>query len=341
MTSARDPETSESESKEAHTPDAPPGMLGVVAALAYVLGQGIAPALPGAGVGFGPWIDGAHHLAAVFTQLAALLLCVYGSRRLALLRFGKNRRAISLLTGASFLCAGAATMVAASGGIPLSPGWLCALSLVSAGGSVVAAIVAGRTPTLRAPALIVQTTAVAGGLYSLGRYWGALSGADADLEGYILARGISTGAWLLELLAYVLVALWVAARGRRTAAFAAATVLLGATSAALSNIESKSEPIVLLQRIAQQFSIAPAPIAPELLQALSGLVPLVLCILVAVGKRPSSELRLVVVLALISRARLDTPLGALMHISAALWLITSYFQGPAGAPPSHSLRNLG
>lgn len=307
-------------------------LLGFLALSAYALGLGVAPALPGLAVGQGHWIERVRLSAAGLAQLSALGFCFVAARLLVELALTRPSTPLRTWLMASTGIVISAVAVATPGALGLANIWFAALVVASGSSALVAASYGLRSPDLRAPSLIVCTAAGAGLVHGAARYWAVASGIDADVVGYTGARFLATVAWVFELMATVLAFAWLVA-GRPGALLTSASALaVGACSAIAWNLGPQSAWLKLAQRAAGYLSLSPEPLIPPFLRAAETLIPLALCGLLLFARHRPGWVRLVVVLALVARTKLDSPLGALFELTAALLLLSAAPLGHGSRP---------
>jgi hypothetical protein len=287
---------------------------------ASVLARGVAPALPGLAVGIENAILWTLRLSAFVTLLAATGLVAsvarLGAGLIATARAPLLARIFVMpAVGASCLLLLFASFRALDPALSLTLGITAALMGGLAGWGAL------KTPRLRASALVVLLTAGAGLVHLIARKVALDASAAASISGFRFAQIASTAAALVDAGALLLSLFWLYKKtryGRLAVGLVFSIAGLCALATLHGSSPSASPLTVLVSRVLDGFSRAPAPLFPAALyHALDAGSLLAAAAALVLGK---GELGTVLAAALAARGALDIPLPALLMEVSALYL---------------------
>jgi hypothetical protein len=306
------------------TPWVSGGWLRAIAAAALVAvltGRSIAPALPGSATGIGPWISWSERAAAYFTQLFVFAGCLVAVwLQLATLRerrLGFTYRVITVP-----VVAGVVTLVMASCTAPLTPSWILGLGACAAGLAAVATPRSLAAVQTRAAGLILGLGAIAAILQVAARVV-AMHASDHALPAlFSVARAVTTGATILEVVSLTVAAAWVAV-ARRYASIVGLLCVVGLAvvlswGASRGGHYEASFWQVLTSRALAEMTRYPTPYLLPVLRHALEVSTLGLTTLVLLSRHRSHAVHAVVALVLLVRGATDIPVYALALTLAAL-----------------------
>ena len=299
-------------------------LLGVAAAL---LSRALAPALPGTAAGLDRWIGVSRALGAVasahFFVLGSMVLVWLAVASLAESRLPTVVRVVALPFSFTVIVIAVAAVVST-----IEPRWLLWLGASSGLVAVASAPRALAAGPSRAAGLVLLIAGLSAFVEILARAL-ALRAGERALAGWFWgAQVIATLAFALELVALLLVALWVGGRRPWATAVGAAVVAavaVATTAAGVRGLGVDAHPIeVFLARALGELTRHPRPLVPlTMLHALEvARYALVLAAILVPARAPTSAAALA--LALLAVGSTDVPACAVMLAIAAL-------VGPLGA----------
>lgn len=306
-------------------PPAPEPWLYALALMACLTKLGavlVAPGLPG--IASSTVIDRAQLASAVASYfLLASLVAVSVAATLRLSRVARVSMAArgAVAVGSGVVVATIAPAVAHR----LQPGAILVLLAATTLVVVVASVASMRAPHTRAVALVLSLLAATSLAKTVAFALALWSGSHASLRAWQIARGASTVAVALEIIAVLVAAAWLGTRSRVRGRFAANVALIGAFIVSWYGLTAASpaaSPVALVLKstlgaaAAQPPPFALEPVAIFLLPA---------SIFVALSALAQRD-RLVpafLALGLLSRGAFDVPLQALMATVASMWLLVT------------------
>ncbi len=302
--------------------------LTVVAAIfAVVFGRALGTALPGSRSGLDKILQANWLVGAFCTQLLAVLLVVVVGRLASALwvdgRFSVSHRIIMTLAAATVIV----LVIAASSDVLLGP-YTPEVSLVlGIAGTLVAmraASISLKPTDLRASGIVLLLVATASMAQVSARLLALQAGDAALLTQYNVARWLASLATLLDALALILTAVWLALlwTGGRYAVVATlvSSVFLGQLSLRGSR-PSAGLAEVLLSRSLAQLHREPSSFFPRLVQNTQELFAiLIVGVLLWQPRRVLPEQRLALAMVLLARSSPDIPLCCGLLVAGALGL---------------------
>ncbi len=313
----------------------------IVALVATVLGRAVAPALRGAAAGIEHWIRWADFGGAAFGQLLAFV----GTAATVSLLLGTLRSPRLGLAYRLFVVpasAGATTLVMMSAAYPLD---FQATVLMSAAAGMVPLVATGAAvarPETRALGLLLAGAGAAGVVWVAARVLALKASSDALPSLFVAARGVATGALVLDLLLAALAAGWILGARRGALAWGLGLVVvagLAAWSSAGASAYGTSLWRVILARSLAELSRGPAPLlVPEIVTFVDAL-SLALAAASTVARRP---LGAAAGLVMAARGGTDVPLSALCLVAASLATLAAGGRAPgprAGDSPTEARRS--
>jgi hypothetical protein len=311
----------ESSSLHAGLPSGAFRALAVVALLAIVIGRGIAPALPGAKAGIATWIMIGERLSALLSQM----LLVGGSLVLirllvVMLRDPRLPAAYRLLV----VPAGAAVLalVVSSATHTLNAEVTLGLALCSAVLAAAAAPLALRAPATRAVGLVLALAATAALLHVLARLVALRASEHALASVFLLARSISTAAFVIDAASLIAAAVWLIARHWIRGLIVVAVLLVVAAIVSFGALHGSryDAPLwqVLAGRALGEMVRHPTPLVLPVLRYLAEVSALLLAGAAALAPRRVPVIAAALSLTLLARSSTDVPLLALVMTVAAL-----------------------
>ncbi len=299
--------------------------LPVVAAIALVtvlLGRVGAPAVKRAGLVLGGNIDRVERLGNVATQFFAVIAAAAAVG--AILSAARSRQPIALRLAA--LTLGAFVLLPTAWALhePVRDSSMALVGAGAAGCALVGAVTAFRVPFARHAAAIVGLVSL-GGLVRLGAVFFALKALDkAGPVFATLARGTSTVALLLDMLALGVALSWIAARGKKLmspATLVAVGVTLLATRQALLGQNEEARAVDLFfWRAADLLMMRPDAALPLGLRVFVAFLAPALAAAALASRDGVMAIGACVALALCARGAPEMPLSALMLVIAGLGL---------------------
>lgn len=321
-----------------------PLVLSALAIAAVVVARGLAMALPGTFAGTDAEIRWVEMAAAYLTQLCALTFGVIGVRMALQLVLRRTPSGLKLLAVLSMFAT--LSVVYVSTGVAYHPGrlWLAVMGACAASFALAAAIVAVGTASCRGAALVVLACAAAG-LTHLAARWLAISGVVEDaVRAYAAAQAIATFGFLLEWLGALLAFVFLIFAPYRPEPNGRSRLRLLSRPAMLLSIAAVSAALttalvlaargtdgwrLLLGRVLGMLSTHPDPLAPPWVSNFLELWVFQTCVLCCLPWGRSPQQRASVVLALLARASVDVPVGALFMFCSALALLAGHPQAAA------------
>ncbi|MCL2724451.1 MAG: hypothetical protein FWD69_08445 [Polyangiaceae bacterium] len=197
------------------------------------------------------------------------------------------------------------------------------LSIVASMIAFVAGITAARIPHTRALGAVLVLLSLSGILRP--NAWGlvALAGEHASLTLFNVGRILGTISVIVQCVATLLVAVWLAMRSRTSRIFANGAVVLGfvITYVAARNIEDPSSTIAILR--ASLLQVATTSVSRSLSSVAAFLIPasLLLAVVALAQRRFPPAITVSFALALLSQGSFDVPLQALAITAAAMWTL--------------------
>ncbi len=299
-------------------------LLGAAAAL---LSRALAPALPGTAAGLDRWITASRALGATvsahFFVLGSMFLVWLAVASLAETRLPTLVRLVALPLSFTVIVIGVAAVVST-----IEPRWLLGLGAASGLAALVCAPRTLGAVRSRAAGLALIVAGLSAFVEILARSLALRAGARALAGWFLGAQVIATASFVLEIVALVLVALWV--RGRRPwvtalGAAAVAGLVVVTTTAGIRGMMVDAHPFeVLVARALGELTRHPRPLVPlTMLYSLEVARYTLVTVAVLVPRRlPTSAATLA--LALLAIGSTDVPACAVMLAIAALL-------GPLGA----------
>lgn len=295
-------------------------LTGVVAVLAKAFGIVIAPGLRG--VAEGKTIDlvdlGTATLAYAFAALLVALVCG------ASFELAKTKRVPLVVRGGVVAFSGLVVALASPAVITrLQPGAAFALAIVTSLIVLAAGAVTVRSTHTRAIGAVLVLLAVTGALRPLSWMLASMSGDHANMSMFNISVVVSCIAILLQALATLFAAIWLATRSLwagRVAANFAVIIAFGITYLALRETEGPTSAVDAVLRTS--FGQVVQTNLPFGFSAISAfLVPAsILLGLVALLQRAQTPaISTALALALVSGGSFDVPLQALAAVAAAQW----------------------
>jgi hypothetical protein len=310
-----------------------PGLWAMLALLAMWLGRALAPALLGSLSGADLLVEVVNIAGAATSQLAALLFVLLVIRLTLLLLASRAGVLTRLCAAVAGVTAVACTAISSTGVFLLHELWLVVLATAVGLTGVVAAGLGLRVATYRGPALILLLGINAGMVYAGARALGIASSIAASAWGYTLARGLSTLAWSFEVGAIGVALVWATTTGRVSAPRWIAVVLGLAAATALAWGDGSDQWFrTFLQRALATLEPQPLPLIPDFMRRSLALTGALAGGLTLVATHRPGVFRLLVVLAILARSSLESPLGGLFALCAALILLLSLGLAPLTEP---------
>jgi hypothetical protein len=295
--------------------------LAILALLASLIGRGLAPALPGSKAGIAIWIMLGDRIAALLSQL----LLVGGSMvliRLLLVMLRDQR--LSAVYRLLIVPAGAAVvaLVVSSAAQSLEAEVSLGLAVCSASIAAAAAPLALRSPATRAVGLVLALAAVAALLHVLARLVAFRASDQALASLFMVARGISTAAFIFDAASLAAAGAWLAAPHWRRGAIAGGALI--AVSAVLtwgalhgSRFDAPHWQ-VLAGRALGEMVRHPTPLVAPALRYLAEVCALIIAGIAALAPKRVPVITAALSLTLLARGSTDVPLLALVMTLAAL-----------------------
>lgn len=293
-----------------------------LAALALVLGRGVAPALPGSQSGIARVIAIADKAAAFTGQvlmIAGLLLAV---RILVLTVREPALPAAYKILG---LASGGLVITIALGAAraTLDPGPVMIMALSGAVAALLAVPVLVRPPRTRALGFVLALQGIASVVQLVARVLSMYASDQAITTLYQSARYLATAVFALDAASIVIALLWLCGSHSRRLLVLSGSLLLPALLVSWMALAGASDAApmwqVVLSRMFGGMMRHPAPLLAPLLRYTIELFALFAAVSVLVSKRGSALLRSAIALAVLARASSDIPALALcLVISAGL-----------------------
>jgi len=293
-------------------------LLGLAAAL---LSRALAPALPGTAAGLDRWIGVSRALGAVtsaqFFVVGSMVLVWLAVASLAESRLPVAARVVALPLSFTVIVIAVAAVVST-----IEPRWLLWLGASSGLVAVASAPRALSAGASRAAGLVVLVAGLSAFVEILARALALRSGERALAGWFWGAQAVATVSFVLELVALLLVALWVGGRrtwGAAVGAAVVAAVAVATTAAGIRGLGVDAHPVeVFLARALGELTRHPRPLVPlSMLHALEvARYALVLVAVLVPARAPTSAAALA--LALLAVGSTDVPACAVMLAIAAL-----------------------
>lgn len=297
--------------------------LAALAVLAALLGRALGPSWAGIAVGMDRLIRAMEVVGGLATQLFAMAATVVAMAEILVL----TRIHIAIFLRVTLIAiAGSAIIIGLSASamrVPELP-----LAVVGTGVAVIAlasAWDARRAPFTR-PAAAILALIAAGALVRLAGValaFMAASRASAPLAA--AARGVATGAFILDACALFGVMAVVAAAGKKVASplttLALVLAFLATRQAMVGAADDAGVVSLLIRRAADRLLTRPEPFLPAPVQVFVGFLALFAAAAVVFVRGQVPALAGVLALALVARGSADMPLGALVLIIASMSLV--------------------
>jgi hypothetical protein len=289
-----------------------------LALAAVVVGRGLSQALPGTAAGIDRLIAWVQLAGAHVSQLAAMLLVLLCGR-LALLLLALKRGALGLriLSALATVAASGLAVVASLTQARLSPEVIGVVAVSVLGALGWAAISSLRDTERRAIGLMLLATAFSAGLHSLARFIAFTASDHADASLFNAAQLIATAGFAFEFACLTCCFLWLLTPAAPWLRAASAVVVVCAPALALAADQTDTWQRLLRDTL-QQLGSHPDPWLPSWLIRSVEISALGAAAIALVARARRAELLLVAALAVLGRASLDVPLGALFLLGAAL-----------------------
>lgn len=297
--------------------------LAILAVVTFVVARGLAPALPGSRSGIDAIIRVTERWIAAGLSQLLLFAGAMVAVRLVLATMRRSDLNLAYRGAAMVLSSGVLLLVMYAAGGQLRPEMsllLGAFATVLALSAIPVSLSSTRT---RVAGLVLTAVGASALTHLVARWIAVRAGQEASVAAFQWARAVATLAFTLDVVAVLLVALWLMMPiGKRSVALAVGALLLVALvvwGAGAGSTPDASLWQVLCSRALAAMDLHPTPLPPKSVRYALEVAVIVVATASALAFRRSAPLQACLALALLTRGRTDIPLSALSLALAALF----------------------